>query len=87
MLFMIIEHFKHGDPVPIRERFARMGRMMPESVVYQSSWIDSQNARCFQITEAASEEALIPWINGWQDLIDFEIIPIVTSHEYWSHFS
>jgi hypothetical protein len=86
MLFMIIEHFKNSDPKPIRERFVRHGRMMPDNIVYHTSWIDPQNARCFQVMEAADAEKLNAWTNCWGDLIDFEIIPILSSKEYWSQF-
>jgi Protein of unknown function (DUF3303) len=51
MLFMVIEHFKNGDPKPVGERFRRGGRMMPEVVIYHASWIDAPKARCFQIME------------------------------------
>ena len=83
---MIIEHFKNGDPLPIRERFVRNGRMMPNDIVYHASWIDSQNARCFQVMEAASAERLNVWTSCWDDLVDFEIIPILSSQDYWSQF-
>jgi hypothetical protein len=86
MLFMIIEHFKGGDPKPIRERFIRDGRMMPNDIVYHASWIDAQNARCFQLMEAPDAERLSGWTSCWDDLIEFEIIPILSSQEYWSQF-
>src|SRR5258708_738181 len=38
MLLMVIETFKNGDPQPIRQRFLRDGRMLPEGVVYHASW-------------------------------------------------
>ena len=61
MLFMVIEHFKNGDPKPIGERFKRKGRMMPEGVVYHASWIDPAAARCFQIMEADGVAPLEQW--------------------------
>ena len=81
---MVIEHFKNGDPKPIRERFIREGRMLPEGVVYQASWIDQASARCFQIMEAKNLEALDAWTARWSDLVDFEIVPVVGSQEYWA---
>jgi hypothetical protein len=62
MLFMVIEHFRNGDPKPVGERFRQSGRMLPEGVVYIASWIDSPNSRCFQIMEAPDQESLNPWI-------------------------
>ena len=84
MLFMVIEHFKNNDPKPIRERFLRDGRMIPESVIYHASWLDPAAARCFQIMEAENIEMLSGWTSHWDDLVDFEIIPVLTSQEYWA---
>ena len=84
MLFMVIEHFKGGDPRPIGERFARSGRMQPEGVSYHASWIDSPGARCFQLMEAPDPDLLNTWVSRWNDLMDFEIVPVVTSGEYWA---
>ena len=84
MLFMIIERFKGGDPKPVGERFRRNGRMLPEGVVYQASWVDAAGARCFQIMEAPSLESLNEWIQRWDDLVDFEIVPVLGSAEYWA---
>ena len=86
MLFMVIERFKRGDPTPIRERFLSQGRMLPEGVVYLASWVDAQTARCFQIMEAADGASLDPWIISWADLVDFEVVPVETSQEYWARF-
>jgi hypothetical protein len=87
MLFMVIETFKNADPKPIRERFVRGGRMMPEGVIYHASWVDAATARCFQIMEAADRQALQLWIDCWDDLIDFTVTPVLTSQEYWARFS
>jgi hypothetical protein len=86
MLFMIIESFRHGDARPIRERFVRDGRMMPDDLVYHASWIDPEKARCFQVMEAPDADRLRAWTRCWDDLIDFEIIPVLSSRDYWSRF-
>jgi hypothetical protein len=82
MLFMVIERFK--DAALIEERFKRRGRMLPEGVVYQTSWIDLDGSRCFQIMEASDFESLMTWIRRWEDLVDFEIVQVLTSQDYWS---
>ena len=84
MLFMVIEHFKNGDPRPVGDRFRRNGRMLPDGVAYLASWIDSPNSRCFQILEASDLESLDPWIAAWSDLVDFEVVPVQTSAEFWA---
>jgi len=83
MLFMVIERFKNG-PGPIGERFQREGRMLPEQVSYHASWVESSGGRCFQLMEAPSAEHLTPWVRRWDDLVDFEIVPVVNSGEFWS---
>jgi hypothetical protein len=82
MLFMIIEHFK--DVLAIGERFRAKGRMLPQGVTYQASWIDAAGLRCFQVMEAPHAESLRPWLESWNDLTDFEVVPVVTSAEFWS---
>jgi hypothetical protein len=84
MLFMVVEHFKNGEVERVRERFDRAGRMLPEGVIYHMSWVDPAQARCFQVMEAANQEALTGWTEKWRDLVEFEIVPVVTSQEYWA---
>ena len=84
MLLMIIERFKQGDPRPAGERFKSRGRMLPEGVVYQASWMETTGSRCFQIMEAPNVEALGAWVRRWDDLVDFEIVPVVTSADFWA---
>jgi hypothetical protein len=84
MLFMVIERFKNGDAVPIGQRFKLHGRTLPESVTYHLSWVDSTGTRCFQLTEAPNPESLVSWVGAGYDLVDFEIVPVVTSADFWA---
>ncbi len=84
MLFMVIEHFKPGSLTLIGERFQRSGRLLPEGITYHASWVESGGARCFQIMEAANSGLLQNWVSHWDDLIDFEIVPVQTSAEFWA---
>jgi hypothetical protein len=81
---MVIERFKNGATTAIAERFARDGRMLPLGVAYHVSWVDATGGRCFQIMEADRAEMLNDWVNRWNDLVEFEIIPVVTSAQFWS---
>jgi Protein of unknown function (DUF3303) len=79
MLYMIIETFKQGDPVPVYRRFRDQGRQMPEGVRYVSSWVTQDMARCYQVMDADDRQLLDQWIARWSDLIDFDVLPVVTS--------
>jgi len=58
--------------------------MLPEGVTYQASWIDAAGNRCFQLMEAPSRESLAPWIACGADLVDFVVIPVLTSADFWA---
>ena len=84
---MVIETFIGGDAAPIGERFARQGRMLPESVSYEASWVDTAGERCFQVMQAPDRATLDVWIARWSDLVTFEVVPVLTSKDFWAHQS
>jgi hypothetical protein len=81
MLFMVIERFRHGQAHAVYRRFQERGRMAPEGLRYVSSWVDLDFDRCFQVMEAESADDLKSWTQHWDDLVDFEIVPVRTSAE------
>lgn len=81
MLYMVIERFKNADPAPVYRRFQGRGRLMPQGVEYHGSWVTEDLAGCYQVMECADRSLLDEWIANWQDLTDFEVIPVVTSAE------
>ena len=78
---MIIEKFHPGKGKDIYKRFEEKGRMFPEGVSYIDSWITEDVSICYQVMEAETEEKLHQWISNWNDLADFEVIPVLTSAE------
>ena len=84
MLYMAIERFKNGDVEAIGKRFKLSGRMMPEGVTYHASWVDVEGTRCYQIMETPNLELLKAWMSRWEDLVAFEIVPILTSADFWA---
>jgi len=80
-LYMVVEHFKHKDPLPVYRRFRDKGRMAPEGLVYVSSWVDDQLERCYQLMEAEDRALLDEWMANWKDIVDFEVYSVVTSQE------
>jgi hypothetical protein len=79
MLYMVIETFRHGDPVPVYRRFRDQGRLVPEGIEYRGSWVTDDLRRCFQVMECAERRLLDGWIANWTDLVEFEVVPVVTS--------
>ena len=80
MLYMILEHFK-GDPVPVYRRFRDRGRLAPDGLTYIGSWVTSDLQGCYQVMECDDRRLLQEWMDQWKDLVDFEVIPVVTSAE------
>ena len=80
-LYMVIEYFKDKDAVAVYRRFRDKGRMMPEGLIYVSSWIDQEFERCYQLMETDDRALLDRWMANWSDLIDFEVYPVITSKE------
>jgi hypothetical protein len=58
--------------------------MLPPGVAYHASWVDSEGARCFQVMESPTPELLHTWVSRWDDLMDFEIIPVQPSGDFWA---
>jgi hypothetical protein len=78
---MIVEHYRDDDPVPVYRRFRERGRLAPDGLTYVSSWVDEPLARCFQVMEASDRRLIDEWVAQWSDLVEFEVIPVITSEE------
>jgi hypothetical protein len=81
MLYMIVEHFRDGDPLPVYRRFRDEGRLAPDGVRYIASWVTDDHRRCYQVMECDDRGLLDEWMSRWRDIVDFEVIPVVTSAE------
>lgn len=81
MLYMVVENFRGGDPVPVYRRFRERGRLAPEGVKYLSSWVDEKLERCFQLMETDDRLLLDEWMGYWSDLVEFEVYAVVSSAE------
>jgi hypothetical protein len=82
MLFMIIEHFKDNDMLPIYKRVRDAGRLLPEGLSYIDSWIEPNFSRCFQLMECDDLRPLQEWMLDWRGFgITFEIVPVVRSSD------
>ena len=81
MLFMVIERFRNRDAEAVYQRFREQGRMLPEGLNYVASWTEATFDRCFQLMECEDPRLFQEWVSRWQDLVEFEIVPVVSSKE------
>jgi hypothetical protein len=79
MLYMIIERFRGGDPVPVYCRLAASGRLAPAGLTYVHSWVTTDLTCCYQVMECEERVLLDQWIASWSDLVEFEVVPVITS--------
>lgn len=80
-LYMVVEHFKNGNAVPVYRRFKDRGRLAPDGLAYVSSWVDHKFERCYQLMTTEDPRLLDEWIANWDDIVDFEVYPVLTSEE------
>jgi hypothetical protein len=81
MQYMIIERFRQGKIMEMYKRFEEKGRLMPDGLNYIGSWITEDVGVCYQAMETDDIDKLHQWINNWNDLVEFEIIPVITSQQ------
>jgi Protein of unknown function (DUF3303) len=81
MQYLIIEKFRDRDPVPVYRRFRERGRLAPDGLNYVGSWITEDLARCYQVMECSDRKLLDQWLSQWSDLVEFEVMPVLSSAE------
>ena len=81
MTYLIIETFKKNKIKQVYERAAGKGRMLPEGLKYINSWVDMNFTKCYQIMECDDKKKLKEWVLKWDDLVEFEIVPVMSSIE------
>ena len=78
---MVVEHFKKDSAAKVYGRAQKEGRMLPAGLHYVNSWVAKDCGRCFQLMETDDPALFSAWIDKWQDLVNFEVIPVVSSEE------
>ena len=81
MRYMVIERFRDGDARPVYRRFRERGRMAPEGLTYVTSWVSADMRTCWQVMECDDRAPLDAWMARWSDLVDFEVVEVLTSPE------
>jgi Protein of unknown function (DUF3303) len=67
--------------VPVYRRFRERGRLAAEGLAYVSSWVTDRMDRCYQLMETEDLTLLDQWMSNWDDLIDFETHPVISSKD------
>jgi hypothetical protein len=81
MTYMVVEHFRDGDPVPVYRRFRERGRMLPPGLAYVSSWVDRDLRRCYQLMGPTTRRCSRAGSRSGDDLAEFRVHPVITSQE------
>ena len=81
MLFMVIERFRNGDALPVYRRFREQGRLAPPGLEYVNSWVSEDLMTCYQVMQSPDRNLLDEWLRRWEDLVDLEVVPVMTSAE------
>ena len=79
MKYMVIERFKVGSQGEIYRRFAERGRMLPDGLHYIESWESADLRVCYQLMETNDFDLFTRWTQEWDDLVEFEIVPVISS--------
>ena len=79
MRYMVVERFKPDSVKTVYERGREQGRMLPNGLEYLDSWVSSSLDVCFQLMECENEQLFEEWFRCWNDLVEFEVIPVISS--------
>jgi len=81
MRYLVIETYVGGADA-VYARAKRRGRMLPAGLAYIDSWVEAERLdRCFQLMETDEPKLFDEWIANWNDLVEFEIVPVISSTE------
>lgn len=86
MLYMITWTFAAGNTRAVNDRFLKTGGTPPEGAKMVGRWIRLDNGG-FALCETDDPLTVTKWLLDWNDLIDFEVHPVVTDEQYASAIS
>jgi hypothetical protein len=55
--------------------------MMPAELHYIDSWVSADLRICYQLMETDDFGLFAQWTQQWEDLVEFEIVPVIPSAE------
>ena len=74
---MVIEKFKNQDGKAVYRKLRDSGRALPEGLKFVASYVSADLSRCFQLMEADEVTLFQRWIADWQEVVEFEVVPVV----------
>jgi hypothetical protein len=77
MLFMVVERFRDQDGKAVYRKLRDSGRGLPDGLKFVASWVSADLGRCFQLMEADDLTLFQRWIADWQEVVEFEVVPVV----------
>ena len=79
--YMIVEHFRDRTGDAVYKRYREKGRMMPAGLEYIDSWVRMDRGLCYQLMECADPNLLNEWMANWEDLMEFEVVPVIDTQQ------
>jgi len=70
---------EHRDAVV--QRFGETGGPPPDGVTMLARWHDVAGRRGFALCETDDAIAVAKWCREWNDLLEFEIIPVINDEQ------
>ena len=77
MLFMVIETFRNQNGKAVYRKLRDGGRGLPDGLTFVSSYVTADLGRCFQLMETDDVTLFQRWIADWQEVVEFEVVPVV----------
>jgi hypothetical protein len=81
MLFMITYAFAPDARNSAQERFKKTGGMPGAGVKFHGRWHALAGGHGFVLAEGNDSVAIGRWMQEWNDLLEFEVIPVNTDED------
>ena len=81
MIFLTMYRWKPENRKAIVARFMETGGLPPQGVKLLSRWTDVAGGRGFTLTETDDPVAAGAFAYAWNDLVTFEMIPVLNDEQ------
>ncbi len=77
MRFMVTGTWTSEQRNDMYKQRAEKGRMLPENTKLLSEWMEAAGGRVWALVETDDVMALLQWATAWNNLADYEFVPVV----------